>query len=135
MSAADNKKLIALIMAELAKGNTAPYAEAMAEDFVWRPMGTGAWAKAYVGKKTAREKLFAPLYAQYRDQPTTTAHSIFADGDFVVVEAQGAATMKDGRPYNNRYCFIMHVVDGKIHEVREYLDTALADRTLDASVL
>jgi ketosteroid isomerase-like protein len=135
MSAADNKKIITAIMHELAKGNTRPYADAMAEDFTWRPMGHGPWGKAYEGKKAAREQLFAPLYAQYAGPPTTTAERIFADGDFVIVEAQGAATMKDGRPYNNRYCFVIHMRDGKIREVREYLDTQLCEETLDASVL
>ena len=31
----------------------------------------------------------------------------------------------DGRPYNNRYCHVMRILDGKIIEVTEYFDTEL----------
>ena len=135
MTATENKAIVTAIFNALAQGDSRPYAEAMADDFTWRPMGHGIWGKAYEGKDVARTQLFAPLYAQYEGRPVTTPVNIFADGDHVIVEALGRATMKDGRPYNNRYCFVMRLRDGKFVEVREYLDTQLAEETLDASVL
>jgi len=30
---------------------------------------------------------------------------------------------KDGRDYNNRYCSVFHIADGRITRIREYLDT------------
>jgi uncharacterized protein len=35
-----------------------------------------------------------------------------------------------GRPYNNRYCYIIRLQDGKMKELTEYLDTALVEAVL-----
>ena len=55
---------------------------------------------------------------------------LLADGEHVVVEAQGRATTKRGQPYNNEYCFLYRLSGGKIVEVTEYLDTRLAGAVL-----
>jgi ketosteroid isomerase-like protein len=50
---------------------------------------------------------------------------LVAEGEYVVAEVEGKApTLKGGR-YDNSYLFIYRVVDGKIVEGREYLDSAL----------
>ncbi|HWA61655.1 MAG TPA: nuclear transport factor 2 family protein [Caulobacteraceae bacterium] len=133
---ARNRAIVTEAFEGLARGDTRAYAAAMAEDFTWRPMGSGAWGKVYEGRKAVREQLFGPLFAQYEPgSQATLPVNIFADGDHVVVEAQGQARMKDGRRYDNRYCFVITLKDGKMTEVREYLDTLLSETTLDASVL
>ena len=35
-----------------------------------------------------------------------------------------------GKRYDNDYCFVFRMQDGKIVEVREYMDTILADAAL-----
>ncbi|KAM3075974.1 hypothetical protein ACMFMG_006513 [Clarireedia jacksonii] len=48
-------------------------------------------------------------------------------GQKAIIEATGTAIQKNGRPYNNRFCWIFIFNDaGKIVEIREYLNTALA---------
>jgi hypothetical protein len=130
----DNRAIITHAFEELAKGNTRPYVEAMAENFTWRPMGRGAWGKVFAGKEHVRRDLFGKLYEQYEGAPRTQWIAIFADGDRVIVEADGFATTKAGKDYNNRYCFIIRMKDGKMVEVKEYLDTALAEEVIDGSV-
>jgi ketosteroid isomerase-like protein len=48
---------------------------------------------------------------------------VYADGDVVVVELAFTATLANGRPYKNDYCFVHIVRDGKVVEVREFMDT------------
>lgn len=130
----ENKRIVTAIMSELSRGNTAPFAAVMADDMTWRNMGnsrTGKWRPLYEGKERARQDLFAPLYAQFTDRFTSTASHIFADGEYVIVESQGAATTKAGEPYCNRYCLVLRMAEGKIREVREYFDSALADAVLE----
>ena len=131
MSAIENKQAITAAMEALAKGDSGPYYDLWADDFVFRQMGTGRWAEAYHGKEVARDELFRPLRKQYADAPTVTPSRIFADGDHVVVEARGGVTLKNGRRYENQYCFVIRMNGGKVAEVREYLDTALADELLE----
>jgi ketosteroid isomerase-like protein len=130
MSVPDNKRAIESIFAELAKGNGKPFVDAMADDFTWILTGTTQWSRTYRGRQAVRRELLAPLFAQFADRYTNTAHRIMADGDFVVVECQGRTTTKAGKPYNNRYCYVIRLQDGKMKELTEYLDTALVEAVL-----
>jgi uncharacterized protein len=49
--------------------------------------------------------------------------AIHADEDRVVVEETTRATLPDGALYENDYCFIFELEDGRIRRVREYTDT------------
>jgi uncharacterized protein len=48
---------------------------------------------------------------------------VYGDGDTVVVEQRFSATIANGNAYQNDYCFVFKVHDGKIAEMREYMDT------------
>jgi uncharacterized protein len=47
-----------------------------------------------------------------------------AQGDRVAVEARSKATTATGKPFRNAYHFLFRFRDGKIAELREYMDTA-----------
>jgi ketosteroid isomerase-like protein len=55
---------------------------------------------------------------------------IIGEGDDVVVLAKGEVTTKSGAAYNNDYCFVFRMEDGRIAAVTEYMDTALVDSVL-----
>lgn len=126
-----NKQLLQSIHAELARGNSRPLVEAMAEDFSWSFRSNGVWSGAYRGKRVVLEQLLGPLMAQFADQYTSTAQRFIAEDDYVVVECRGRVTTKAGKPYHNQYCFIYRLADGKLKEVTEYMDTALAEAVLE----
>jgi ketosteroid isomerase-like protein len=48
---------------------------------------------------------------------------LYAEGDVVILEERMQATLANGRPYDNDYCFIFELTDGRIRRVREYMDT------------
>ena len=54
-----------------------------------------------------------------------------AEGDQVVVEFEGEGRTKDGRDYNNRYCSVFRIANGRITHIRENLDTHLARCSVD----
>ena len=56
-----------------------------------------------------------------------------AEGDRVAVEAESKAKLADGTLYHNRYHFLFVVRDGRIHAVKEYLDTLHVVKTLGAA--
>ena len=58
-----------------------------------------------------------------------TAMNFIADGDYVVMEASGENATPDGKIYNNKYCWVCRITDGKLHELREYMDTQLVTDT------
>jgi ketosteroid isomerase-like protein len=57
-------------------------------------------------------------------------HNVMTAGDRVIVEWEGNALTSAGTPYNNQYCFIFRMRDGRISEVTEYFCNVLADRVL-----
>jgi ketosteroid isomerase-like protein len=58
-----------------------------------------------------------------------TPTSMISEGDVVAVEAESFARLTTGKVYNNRYHFRFTVQDGKVKEVREYMDTKHAQET------
>jgi ketosteroid isomerase-like protein len=132
MGAAENKQLLQHIYAELAKGNSRPFVESLAEDVRWSLMGTTPWSKTYHGKQAVLTELLAPLRAQFAGQYTASASRFIAEDDLVVAEVRGRVTTKAGKPYNNAYCFIFRIAGGKVKEMTEYLDTELVNAALTA---
>lgn len=130
MTAAENKRLVEAAYAALANGERKPLGDLFADEVSWEMTGTTAWSGRYEGKDTIRKNLLEPLFAQFGDRYTNRARRIIATDDIVVVECQGRVTTKAGKPYNNTYCLIYRMRDGKIAEITEYLDTALVNEVL-----
>ncbi|HYS13251.1 MAG TPA: nuclear transport factor 2 family protein, partial [Burkholderiaceae bacterium] len=82
------------------------------------------------GKQAVLNELFPMLRATIADRVRTRATRFIAEGDQVVVEARGNNTTRAGMPYNNSYCMIYTVRDGKLKELVEYMDTDLALKAL-----
>ena len=130
MTTSENKILVQNIMAARSRRDNAPFIAAMADDFVWRIIGSTAWSGEYAGKADVRERLLKPLYEQFTAPSSITPTRILADGDHVVVECHGDATTVSGEHYANTYCFVIRMAEGQMRELTEYMDTALVERVL-----
>ena len=53
-----------------------------------------------------------------------------AEDERVAVEINGEAIHASGETYNNKYHFLLRIKDGKILELKEYMDTQLAAKIL-----
>jgi hypothetical protein len=118
------------IFRELAKGNSEPFRDAMADDFCWTIIGTTKWSGTYAGKQAVLSELIGPLFSQFADQYTNTSDRFIAEGDHVVVQCRGHVTTKSGMPYNNTYCYVCRLGDGELRELTEYCDTQLIANAL-----
>lgn len=125
MGAAENKKLIQDMFAELSKGNAQAFLNSMADDVQFTIMGTTKYSITCNSKQEVVSKVLGPLSAQLEGGLTITPDNFIAEGDFVVMQARGKATTKTGKPYNNTYCQIFRIVNGKVQQMTEYLDTEL----------
>jgi ketosteroid isomerase-like protein/catechol 2,3-dioxygenase-like lactoylglutathione lyase family enzyme len=131
MTATDNKRLMQQVFGELEQGNSRPFLDCFADDVRWTIVGSTKWSRTYAGKAAVIDELLGPLRARLVDRVRVTAHRILADEDCVVVEASGQATTRTGKPYNNTYCWIFRLADGKVREITEHLDTELVATALD----
>jgi ketosteroid isomerase-like protein len=83
--------------------------------------------------RTAIARFFAEdLPRLFARDVAVTFHGLHTDtdGKRVTVEATTTATLANGNPYSNDYCFVFELRDGLIHRVREYVDTARAHRMI-----
>ena len=126
----ENKKILQDVFAGMAVGDARPLVQAMREDVRWTVKGTSGWSRDFVGRKAVIEELFAGLAARIEMPMKTIPIRFIAEGDVVVVEARGDNRTRDGKPYNNQYCFVFTLKDGKLSAVEEYCDTALVEDVL-----
>lgn len=132
MTAQQNKSILAAIFDETAKGNGRPFVDALAEDVRWTIIGSTPWSKTYAGRASVMADLLRPLGRQLGGASIIRAHRFIAEGDHVVVQATGHNTTTSGQPYENQYCWVVRMRDGKMSEIIEYADTQLIATTLGA---
>ena len=125
VGAAENKELIRNMFAELSKGNGEAFLGSMADDVRFNLIGTTKYSGTFNGKQELISKLLAPLSAQLEGGISITPENFIADGEYVAMQARGTSKTKDGKSYNNTYCQVFRIVDGKVKELTEYLDTEL----------
>lgn len=126
-----NRQVIERIFEGLGRGDPSAFRDSLAEDVVWRVPGEGVWAGVYEGREAVMRDLLRPVFAQFADTYVNTAENIIVEGDRAVIECRGSVTTKKGEPYNNCYCWVCRLRDGKLVEIVEYMDTALAEAVLE----
>lgn len=78
------------------------------------------------------DKLRKPIQARLGEGPIVFQPDRFiAEGAYVVMQARGRATARSGKPYNNTYYIVARIVDGKVKEMIDYVDTELITSALD----
>ena len=128
MSTEANKKVVTEFWEAFSAGKAEDALAMLAEDATWWIAGNFPLS----GTRTKQEFIelgeqLAPVAPNgFRVTPT----AFTAEGDRVAVEAESYGEMANGKIYNNRYHFLIEVRDGKIHSVREYLDTMHANEVI-----
>lgn len=130
MSAAANKTLIEQVCADAANRAGTTFIDSVTEDVRWIITGQYSWSHSFNGRAAVLNGLMGHLRSLLQQRARTLAHNVIAEGDFVVVEAKGDNLTKSGVRYDNDYCLIFRLRDGKITEVKEYCDSALVETVL-----
>jgi len=128
MSAENNKQFVLGFFESLNAGNAGAIMGALADSATWWIAGdfplSGTKTKAEFGG------VMGQLASRIDGGMRVTPIACTAEGDRVAVEAESYAKMKNGKTYQNKYHFLFVVRDGKITQVKEYLDTMHANDVL-----
>ncbi len=125
MGAAENTQTVRDMFAALNRADSDGFFGYLSDDIRWTISGTTAFSHTFTGKADIIERLLSPLTQQLEGSIKNMIHNTVAEGDYVVVQSQGESMTKTGTPYNNSYCLVMRLRDGKVHRITEYLDTEL----------
>jgi uncharacterized protein len=129
MGIAENKRVVQEFYEAANRGDTQAVMSKLADDVRWTNIGSTKYSGVCEGKNELTTKILVPVFSQFKEGICSIIHNLIAEGDIVVVQSSGKAETKDGRPYNNTYCHIFTIREGKITEVMEYMDTELVTAT------
>jgi len=125
MSSVENKKLIQDAFTAWANGDGMAFFNLLADTATWTVIGNCPISGIYVGRQRLVADALTPQREKLAGPPTPTVLNLIAEGDTVVIQWVGRGTTKTGRPYNNSYCYVVQMEDGKITRGTAYLDTEL----------
>jgi ketosteroid isomerase-like protein len=128
--AVENKRIIQQIFDAMAEGDWQPLIDHFADDISFVVMGTGSWSRSYDGKTIVLAELFTPLRERLAGRIVVRPLRLIAEGDHVVVQAEGCNTTIEGKAYSNTYCNVIRLKAGQITEWTEYCDTLLVEAAL-----
>lgn len=133
MGVTENKQLVRSFYEAGNRGDFDACFDLIADDITWTNIGSTNLSGTYRGKTELMEKLLGPLFAKLKAGISSSIDNIFGEGDYVIALTSGTAETTDGRPYNNKYCQVIRIRDGKFVEVTEYFDTELTSSIFGSS--
>ena len=123
-----NKQIIESLLDAVSSGDGEAMFALLGDDITWTFFGSHRFAGTFHGKAELAQGLFAVIGEVLEDGIRLDVKSISADGALVIVEAKGRARSKAGLDYNNDYCLVFELADGKVRHAREYLDSELVTK-------
>jgi len=133
MSTEETRTLIQEFYGALQKADRPRLLELLAPDAVWIPPAAAPIERTE-GAEAIVDALGGQIVRQMFDLSKPFAleiRRIVADGDVAVVQQRLTATAKaTGLDYDNQYCWVYEVRDGRIAVLEEYADTIVAGRAM-----
>jgi ketosteroid isomerase-like protein len=130
MNTAANKKLVQQVFTDSANRSGTTFADNLAEDATWVVTGQYSWSHEFRGREAIQNGLMGHFRSFFAERPRTVAFNFIADGDYVAVEARGDNVTRAGMRYDNQYCLVFRIENGKIKQIKEYCDSTLVERVL-----
>ena len=127
-SITDQNKQITIEFFEALSTGSNKYLDFYTDDSIIWTAGNNAIG----GTRTKKEVVtFAEnILSAFPSGITFNITGITAEDERVAVEINGEAIHAAGEKYNNQYHFLLRIKDGKILELKEYMDTQLAAKIL-----
>jgi uncharacterized protein len=131
MSTSTNSKAaVGRYIGAVESGDERRIRECFTEDASWQLRGELPISGNWEGLDAIVDEFLATAMRYYSPGSVCLeVTGLVAEGDQVVMEWTSRARNRRGEPYENFCIGVFTVRDGKIHAVREYMDTLYAHRT------
>lgn len=121
MSLEENKQIARNLFENLSNLKFEAMLDAIAEDVRWFVLG-GTYFGETLNKKLLRKSL-RTVKVGVPNGLNLKISRVIAEGDNVVVEAEGNAPTAGNKTYHNKYVWVLTIRNGKVVEGREFMDT------------
>ncbi|MGB9202132.1 nuclear transport factor 2 family protein [Methanobacterium sp.] len=103
----------------------------VADDVNWTVMGTHPLAGTYHSKTDFIVNTFLRLNKILKKGVILKVKNIVIQNETAVVELESLSTALNGKPFNNKYCWVCSFENNIIIAVHAYVDSALVQRVID----
>jgi uncharacterized protein len=126
------KHVVQRYLDALVAGDLDAIRDSFAEDATWTILGDLPIGSRWRGREAIVDEFLTGVAGSLYEAGSVQFEfpTLIGEGDTVAVEWRVRARTAAGADYANSYCGLFVVSDGRIAEVREYLDTRYAARTL-----
>jgi len=121
MSIEENKQIARNLFENMSNLKFEAMLDAIAEDVRWFVLG-GTYFGETMNKEQLRKSL-RPVKVGVPNGLNLKISRVIAEGDNVVVEAEGNAPTAGNKTYHNKYVWVLTIRNGKVVEGREFMDT------------
>jgi hypothetical protein len=134
----DSKQTVMALYGAYASGDAGKISRLLHDEVVWTaPAGNATQVALGLGRpedagpprgandldRDAIVAFMAYNFARFFGDVDNNFRTVVAEGEVVVVEHRLSATLPNGRSCVNDYCFVYEVRNGKVWQIREYMDT------------
>ncbi len=128
-----NYKKMKDLFSHLENNNAAEFFKSVVDDVEWKVMGKHPLGGIYNSKEDFLNSTFRRLNKILKDGVILKVEDIFIDEskNVAIVEMESISVTKDGKPFDNIYCWIVHFNGDKITKVHAYVDSALVKQVIE----
>lgn len=119
-----NKALAAELFARFTRGDVPGVLDLLSDDATWTiPGKKDLLPAAGEHSKPRVAQVFYNMMGRLQGGLEMRVLGAIAEGDQVAMEVESSGDLQNGRQYRQQYHFLLTIRDGRIHRVKEYLDT------------
>ena len=102
-------------------------------DATWKVMPKGIPGEGeHTGRDYIIDEFLTPVRGMFDPgEPKVEIDNLIAQGNLVAAELRGFGRMKNGKEYDNTYCWFFEVRDGLVYSIHEYMDSLYIDRLVN----
>jgi ketosteroid isomerase-like protein len=130
MSAEQNKEMVKATWTAFGKGDLKTAFGNMADNVSWLIPGNIPGTSGVKKGKDEILKFMAGIGNVFPEGLQSEITRAYATEDAVILELTNRGKVNNGKFYENEYCFVFELENGKIRRIREYVDTQKAKEIL-----
>lgn len=126
MTDEQKKTLVTQTWTAFGKGDVKAAFANMSDNISWLIPGDLPGVSGLKRGKDEILKFMAGVGGRFPEGLQSEIRKTYCDGDTVIIELTNRGKVVNGKNYENEYCFVFELEDGKIRRIREYVDTEKA---------
>lgn len=122
---AKNEQIVRNFFDTLSTGDLEKLRPLLHPEASWIPMVKNVpGAGVHSPRDAIIDDFLAPVRGIFEEgDPKVIVDNLFASGNLVCAETRGVGKLRNGKDYNNLYCWVIEIRDDLVYVLKEYMDS------------